>query len=133
MLCLRHYLSGRENLEHILAGVLEEKAGHPSFIPHPHQKSVPADLGWFVLGGLEKDPAKRYPSIQTMRERLQRRDDGHIPVQCPITFTKTVTNAWERALDAHPMLVIMAAGMSLMALLGAAGTGIVLGVRTFLG
>jgi hypothetical protein len=101
-------------------------------VPGAPQSKCPADLGWFVMGGLDKDPARRYPSIQAMLARLQNRADGSIPVQCPITFTKTVTNIWTRTLDAHPGLVLAGAVMGMLTVLGAAATGVVLGLTMLL-
>jgi len=128
LLCLRQYLADCESLPEILAAVQEREPTHPSFVPHAHQPKVPADLGWFVLGGLDKDPDGRYPSVDAMINRLQRRDDGFIPVQCPVTFTKSITNGWTRVLDAKPMLAIVGAALAVLTLVGATATAVVLGV-----
>lgn len=103
LLCLQHYLAECTSLESVLQGVLAHTPKHPSFVPHPHQSRVPADLGWIVMRGLRKDPSERYSSVDALLTRLQRRMEGYIDVECPITFTKRVTMAWSRLVDRSPM------------------------------
>jgi serine/threonine-protein kinase len=103
LLCLQHYLAECTSLESVLKGVLEHTPKHPSFVPHPHQSRVPADLGWIVMRGLRKDPSERFTSVEALLTRLQRRMEGYIDVECPITLTKRVTMAWSRLVDRSPM------------------------------
>src|SRR5262249_54418797 len=70
-----------------------------------HQVSPPMDLSWFLRKGCAKHPANRYQSVQEMIERLEKRADGVIPIQCHITFMKRVSTAWVRFLDRHPFIV----------------------------
>ncbi len=117
LLTLRHYLDGKNTLEEILAGVVSTPAPHPSRFSHPIQGSVPADLGWFTLAGLQKVPSGRYGSVSAMISRLQLRNEGIIPIQCPLTFTKRMTHIWSRFVDRHPAVLI--AGLTLFALCAA--------------
>jgi len=110
-LCLEHYLADCTTMEAVLVNVQERKAPIPGFVKNPHQTSAPMDLGWFVGKGLEKDPAKRYQSVTEMIERLDARDDGLIPIQCPITATKRVNREFLRWIDRHPMVFMAMLGL----------------------
>jgi serine/threonine-protein kinase len=114
LLCLEHYLASRSDLHSILAGVLNDTPRHPSFVVSSRQSRVPSDLGWIVMDGLAKDPAKRYTSVGEMLARLQGRLDGDIKVQCPATFTKRMTHKWMHFVDNHPYALI--AGMGVVAI-----------------
>ena len=46
-----------------------------------------------------------------MIARLEARDEGDIPVQCPITLTKRTAHLFERFVDHHPMVFM--AGVAL--------------------
>ncbi len=104
LLCLEHYLGDRQTLEAVLAGVIDADAPVASFVPNPHQPPAPAELSWFIRKGLTKDPAGRFQSVREMIERLDARDDGVFPVQCPVTFTKRVGRGMLRFVDRHPGL-----------------------------
>jgi serine/threonine-protein kinase len=102
LLCLRHYLEHCTTLEAVLDGVQHAHAAAPSFVPSPHQGPAPMDLSWFVRKGLAKHAGARYQSVREMIERLDAREEGLIPIQCHVTFTKRVTREFLRALDHHP-------------------------------
>jgi eukaryotic-like serine/threonine-protein kinase len=123
-LCLKHYLSNQTTLEGVVQAVQHEQPPSPTFTKSPHQPPTPADLSWFVAKGLEKDPAKRYQTVTEMIERLDARDEGVIPVQCPITFTKRTTRGALRLLDHHPSLVMAFLSLMMLAFLGGTGFGV---------
>jgi serine/threonine-protein kinase len=103
LLTLDHYLSAHaETLEKMLAGVITVEAPMAFTVKSAHQPSVSPDLSWFLRKGLEKKPEARYQTVNEMVERLQRRAEGDIPVQCGITAVRRATNAWTRFLDQHP-------------------------------
>jgi serine/threonine-protein kinase len=105
MLCLEHYLAKQDTLASVLIAVQSHSPRAPSFVSHPHQPSVPMDLSHFVRKGYEKDPSKRYASVDEMIERLRRRAEGYIPIQCHVTFIKRATMAWTHLLDRYPIIV----------------------------
>ncbi len=67
---------------------------------------MPADLTHFVKVGVAKDPAERYQSIRAMLDRLDRRAEGDIPVECPMTAVKVSTIKFTKLLDSHPFVVL---------------------------
>lgn len=105
MLGLEHYLEGKETIAAVLIGVQDQKPRAPSFVANAHQGSAPMDLSHFVRKGLEKDKAKRYQTVDEMIDRLRRRAEGYIPIQCHVTFLKRLTLAWTHFLDRHPLIV----------------------------
>ncbi len=121
LLCLRHYLADCTTLEALLAGVLTRKPMHPSFVHHPHQGRVPADLAWIVLDGLAKDPVERYASVEALLSRIRKRFEGQIRIQCPVTFTKRLTMVWTHLIDGHPMIAVALAMMGVLGFVGSAG------------
>jgi serine/threonine-protein kinase len=125
LLCLRHPLADKSTLDEVVHAVVHEPVPMTSFVASPHQPGAPAELSWFIRRGLEKDPAKRYQSVGEMIERLDRRDEGLIPVQCQITFLKRTSREWIRFLDRHPMIATVILGISVLAV-GAAGVLLVM-------
>ena len=124
LLCLEHYLSNRTSLESLVSGVLTEAPKHASFVPNPHQSRVPADLAWIAIGGLAKNPDERYPSVDAMLARIQRRLEGDIEVQCPVTFTKSVSMRWIHFFESHPLAGLAAIlGAVLLVMGGVAAMG----------
>ena len=123
LLCLRHYLSHRNTLSELVEGVQEQKAPLASAVKNPHQRPVPMDLTWFLKKGLHKDPGQRYQSVREMIQRLDKRAEGNVPVECHITLLKRTTGETLRFVDRHPMIstvgTLMAlAGLVSLALLG---------------
>ncbi|HTQ43091.1 MAG TPA: serine/threonine-protein kinase [Polyangiaceae bacterium] len=126
LLCLRHYLDDCKTVDEMLQGVQHVQHSLASFVPNRHQAPAPADLAWFARKGVAKDPAQRYQSVREMIDRLDARDEGIIPIQCHLTFTKRVTGTWMRFIDRHPMLFTVA--LSLL-VLGGIGAAVWQGVR----
>jgi serine/threonine-protein kinase len=126
LLSLRHPLADKNNIAEVLAGAINEKPRAAGFVSTPHQPLVPADLSWFVDKGLQKDPSQRYPSVRAMIDRLDRRAEGDIPVQCPVTFMKRTVNELTRLIDRHPTFVMIAAAIFLLSGIAGAVWGIAL-------
>jgi serine/threonine-protein kinase len=117
-LCLEHYLADQKTLESLVVAVQHERPRSPTFVASPHQSPTPADLSHFVAKGLEKDPAKRYQTVTEMIERLDARDEGLIPIQCPITLTKRTSREVLRLLDRHPTLFMTVMSLAILSVTG---------------
>ena len=74
------------------------------------------DLSWFLKKGLAKDPAERFQSATEMLERLARRAEGDIPVQCPVTLMLRLNGVWNRFVSRHPVVVTLGMAAMLAAL-----------------
>jgi len=106
LLTLKHYLSDNTSVAQVLASIADTPVPLASFVKSPHQGAVPADLTHFVKASVAKDPAERYQSVQAMLDRLDRRAEGDIPIQCPMTAIKSTTFRFTKLLDSHPFLVL---------------------------
>ena len=124
LLGLKHYLDHCNTVEAVLDGVQTAHAPAPSFVPSPHQPPAPMDLSWYVRKGLAKEPAMRYQTVREMIERLNAREDGIVPVQCPITFSKRLMRMPIRFVDRHPMLFMALLGVFVMCVLAGVGFGV---------
>ncbi|MEW6431714.1 MAG: serine/threonine-protein kinase [Myxococcota bacterium] len=123
-LYLEHYLAGRESIAEVLDGVRTVAPTVFSIKQHPTQPPVPAELGWFVVKGMSKDPAQRYQSADEMVDMLQRIVRGEFRVQCAQTFAKRLLRELACAVDKAPVGTI--AGMGVVGAL--ALTGVVMAV-----
>ncbi|MCK9461772.1 MAG: serine/threonine protein kinase [Proteobacteria bacterium] len=117
LLCLTHYLEGRDALDDVLAGVVSQPLQITKIKASPHQPIVPMDLRWYLKKGMEKDRTKRYQSAREMIDRLDARADGRVPIQCHVTFTKRLSTEFTRLVERHPiactaLFVIAVAGIA---------------------
>lgn len=120
-LYLEHYLDDVEDLREVLTAVQERKPDLFAMKKQPNQPMVPAEFGWFLQRGLEKDPAKRFASVDEMVLHLQRIIDGRVEVHCQRTFSKRMLNEAARQADSHPIALMMgAASIAVFALAGLA-------------
>ncbi len=119
LITLTHYLSDKKTVAQVLAAIAETPVPLASFVKSPHQGAVPADLTHFVKVSVAKDPAQRYQSVQAMLDRLDRRAEGDIPIECPMTAIKSTTIRFTKLLDSHPFLVL---GGLMIGLLGSVST-----------
>jgi eukaryotic-like serine/threonine-protein kinase len=108
LLTLRHYLHDREDLAQVLEGVANRspEIGSDEWALSDVQGPVGADLRHLVRKGMAKDPAERFPSAHAMLDRLRRRAEGEIPVECPVTFWMSTLARTRRLLDRNPYLTI---------------------------
>ncbi|MFO0588642.1 MAG: serine/threonine-protein kinase [Polyangiaceae bacterium] len=108
LLYLRHPLTSKTTLDEVLTAVRTEPIDVFDRVS-PHQPPVPVELMWFLKRGLEKDPSSRRASVREMIDVLERRADGDICVDCPVTLAKGVTMKSARLIDKHPIAMITAA------------------------
>ena len=97
----RHYLHGKTELAQVIHGVVSEEVTPHGNWSSAHQADVPADLRHFVIKGLVKDPTHRYATVHEMLDRLERRAEGDIPCECPVTFTMQAVNETRSLLARH--------------------------------
>jgi eukaryotic-like serine/threonine-protein kinase len=120
-LYLRHYLEGRESLADVLEGVQKVKPDLMSIWKHAHQPAVPTELSWFLAKGFQKDPARRFQSVEEMMDVLQGAMDGRIHVQCQRTMLKRGLHKMLRMVDESPNTVIIGSTLAVVVVLAALG------------
>ncbi len=110
LLTLRHYLHDREDLQQVLDGVATRspEVNSAEWGLSALQGPVGADLRHVVVKGMAKDPERRFPSAQAMLDRLRRRAEGYIPIECAITFWMSTLARARRFLGRRPYLTISA-------------------------
>jgi serine/threonine-protein kinase len=113
LLYLRHPFATKTSLDEVLAACKNEAIDLQDRVS-PHQPPVPAELMWFLTRGLAKDRTKRYQSMRAMIDVLERRADGDICIDCPVTLAKSATIKSTKLIDAHPFVFM--AGVTLFAL-----------------
>ncbi len=126
-LYLEHYLGSLEQMPEILAAVQKTTPEMFDIKQSPHQPTVPAELGWFLLKGFEKDATKRFQNVPEMLEAMQQIIDGRVNVQCERTFAKRMLQEAIHRADAYPKTVIIGTGLLLSFILA----GLVNSVMTF--
>jgi serine/threonine protein kinase len=127
LLTLTHPLDGLETLDEVLAGITSRPIATPGqMVTHGAQGPVPAELGWIAVDGLHRDRTRRYRTVRDLLARIERRNDGDFPIQCPVTLQKRVLSRTSRFVDRHPIasmgLVVgsaLAAGVGLFGALAA--------------
>jgi serine/threonine protein kinase len=111
-------VAGMGNLDAALARVRAYRPTQAILVKPPpaaaFQGAVPADLSWMLFDGLHPDPSRRYPSAQALLDRIARRAEGDIQVQCPFTLTHRLTGRALRFMDNHPVLLTLG-GVAMMA------------------
>jgi serine/threonine-protein kinase len=110
-LYLEHYLDGRNAIPEIIEGVKTVTPPTQVRSRKQGQTHVPAELGWFVLKGFQKDPAKRWQSAKEMIDELQRIVQGRLRVQCSRTMVKRMLYEAATVADRAPMTVIIVSGL----------------------
>jgi serine/threonine protein kinase len=107
LLALEPYIPPKDSVENVLRAVLTTTPRPPIKVRSPHQPPVPPELSHFVLKGLAKHPGDRFQTVVEMRDRLERIDEGYIPVQCPLTFSKRSLHAGLHLIDRHPFSALV--------------------------
>ncbi len=125
LLCLRHPLADKQTLAEMLHAISNEATPMAGGISSPHQPSPPFDLSWYVRKGLAKHPANRYQSVNEMIDRLTRRAEGDVPIQCPVTFSKQMNGKVARFIDRHPFVLMFAMTVVLLGMIAGGVTAVV--------
>ncbi|CAN5371852.1 hypothetical protein BH09MYX1_BH09MYX1_22700 [soil metagenome] len=108
LLTLKHYLDDCTTLDTMLDGVKHRIPPIAGRVPSAHQRPTPMDLSWYLKAGRAKDPSERFASVDAMIERLHLRAQGIIPIQCHITFAKSMVGKTMRVVDRYPVQVSIA-------------------------
>jgi serine/threonine protein kinase len=83
---------------------------------------VPMEYMWIIRRGLVRDRERRYQSVKEFEAALKDVQDGRIPVQCHITWTKNRAQRFVHWIDRHPRLfTLLIRGARVLALVAAGG------------
>jgi serine/threonine-protein kinase len=112
LLTLSHPLADCRDLPTMTAALQTRRTPMAWEAASPHQPPVAADLSWFLEKGLRKDKAERYQEAREMLDRLARRAEGDIPVQCPVTFSRSLALRLLRFIDQNKRATVV--GLSIL-------------------
>ena len=129
LLTLKHPFESKTTMAAMLSAVMTEPVPHASWVESGTQPMVPADLGWFVQGGLQKDPGARFASVDAMITRLRARAEGNIPVQCKATFMMSQIGRVRRAVARSPLGTGAVVGVLLLWLLATTAYTVIRALR----
>ena len=124
-LSLCHPRSECKSVAEMIASVNSEPVSKVRLFREFADAGAAAAMAHFVKHGIERDPARRYPSAAAMRERLEAVRDRQAPIECYVTFTQRALGMMSRFADRHP--VLLATAMVLVT--AGAVTGVVLLAR----
>lgn len=119
---LQHPYADKQSLAELLVAAADEPIGFSRVMSLGAGSGIKAEYVWFLLPALEKDPARRYPTVGAMEERLRGLLSGDIPVQCHVTFAKRSAQAILHWIDRHPVLYsVLFVGAALALVAGLVG------------
>jgi serine/threonine-protein kinase len=127
-LCLKHPRAHCESVAEMIASACEEPISAGQVFRDFTSAGAPAALAHFVRHGLDRDPARRYPSAAAMLAALEAVRDGRSAIECHITFVQHVLDKLARGTNRAPIFTLVA----LLATTGLLGLGVVQAVRLFM-
>jgi len=129
LLTLRYYLADKvdpdASLVAVVMAVLLHEPVTADQVSNPYQGTVPRELSFFLMRGLQKSRDDRFANVREMIAELKNNLDGKICVYCTSTALKRGVMEYAHLLDRHRKIgVVVAVSVAVFALLG-----IVLGIR----
>jgi hypothetical protein len=79
---------------------------------------------WIVVRGLERDRERRFQSVTELEDAIKRVLDGHIRVQCHVTFGKRAASDFSNWIDRHPLVYTVLFAAAAVAVLAALVFGV---------
>ncbi len=121
LLTLRYYLEdfSESDMPTLWNAILREDPKNPALLDDltGKQGSPPAEFLFFAMKGLQKEASKRFTSTKQMVASFQRLQEGIIPVQCPITLVRHLTNLFQRMVSKSLSRTILSISMIVLLIL----------------
>ncbi len=92
------------DLRELVSMVLTKPPTPPESLKHSTQGRVAREVSLMILRALEKDPAKRYPTVKALSADLQLYVQNQARPVCPHTQMKQVLFRLNRFMDDHPLV-----------------------------
>jgi len=102
-LVLEHPLQGKNTITEVLAAIISEEYTKRALFEPAHAASVPMEYVWIVVKGLARARERRFQSVTELEDAIKRVLDGHIRVQCHVTFGKRAASGFSNWIDRHAL------------------------------
>lgn len=114
-----HYLADKQTIPEVIVAIASEPYERSVYFKRMFSCGTPAELNWYLQKALEKDPAKRFPSVDIMYERLDAIQSGEIMVQCHMTAFKKYNRRLMKWVDRHQaQFSVMLIAITILTLVG---------------
>jgi serine/threonine protein kinase len=131
-LVLEHPMQGKSTISEVLAAIISDEYSKAALFAAAQAASVPMEYVWVVVRGLARDRERRYQSVSELEEAIKHVLDGHIRVQCHVTFAKRAASGFSNWVDRHAGLYTVLFALFSLGVLGALGFGLWHAVRALL-
>jgi serine/threonine-protein kinase len=121
---LEHYLHDKKTVTAVLGAVMNDEPSHGRLRAPLLRNGCPVELSYFVIKGMEHDPANRFQSLDEMTAALAAIRDGNITVSCHVTAFKWLGRGMLHAVDRHPLAYTIALVTTALSALGGIGFGV---------
>jgi serine/threonine-protein kinase len=129
LMTLAHPFADKKTVQELLVAQAKEDITGDTLRPLAFKAQLPMEFAWFVLEGLDKDPAKRFQSVAEMETQLGRILSGKVRMQCHVTATKRVLQELIHWIDRHPMIFTAMLFLSVLSMVASVVLGVITLVR----
>ena len=78
---------------------------------------------WIVVRGLARARERRYQSVSELEDAIKRVQDGHISVQCHVTFGKRLASGFSNWIDRNALAYTMLFALLSLGVVASIGLG----------
>ncbi len=103
-LVLEHPLQGKTTISEVLAAIISDEYTKRALFEPALAANVPMEYAWIVQRGLARDRERRYQSVTELEDAIKRVQDGHIRVQCHVTFGKRAASGFSNWIDRNALM-----------------------------
>jgi serine/threonine-protein kinase len=123
-LVLDHPLADKGTVTEVLAAIISQDFKLSKMFERARDVGVPMEYIWLVKRALARDRTERTPSVAAMEAELRHILDGHIRIQCHVTFAKSAARGLSNWIDRHTRIYTMIFGLVSLSMLGGVGYGL---------
>jgi serine/threonine-protein kinase len=102
-LVLEHPLRGKNTITEVLAAIISEEYTKRALFEPAHAASVPMEYAWIAVKGLARERERRFQSVTELEDAIKLVLDGHIRVQCHVTFGKRAASGFSNWIDRNAL------------------------------
>jgi serine/threonine protein kinase len=121
-LTLEHPLKGKQTITEVLAAIISGE-GESELGTRALLAGVPAEWVRVVMRGLVRDRDRRTPTVAKLEDGVKAVLDGHMRIECHVTFTKRMVHGLLHWIDRHPMAYTLLFSVTALSLVAGIGFG----------